>query len=121
MTTQGFHLKKQSKKSKAQQQISKNSVLKSIVHVIEHNNLQFYMAYLWWTMRAKLFLRTILISKVNFSFMFNLNLKINLKLNFKFISNSVSFENHSKILLISIFYFKLTLKGFLVLFPILKI
>ena len=73
MATQGYHLKKQSEKSKAQQQISKNSVLKSIVHVIEHNNLQFYMAYLWWTMRAKLFLRTILTSKVNFSFMFNLN------------------------------------------------
>ena len=40
---------------------------------------------IWWPMRAKLFLWTIRTSKVNFTFMFNLNLKINLKLNFKFI------------------------------------
>ena len=42
-----------------------------------------------WTMvahKGKLFLWTILISKLNFTFMFNLNFKINLNLNFKFIS-----------------------------------
>ena len=70
----------------------------------------------WWPMRAKLFLRTILILKVNFTFMFNLNLKINLKLNFKFISNSVSFENQFKFHFISVFYFKLTSKAFLLYF-----
>ena len=34
----------------------------------------------WWPMRAKLLLWTILISKANFTLMFNFNFKINLKL-----------------------------------------
>ena len=47
----------------------------------------------WWPIRAKLFLWTNFVLKVNFSFLFDLNFKINLKFNFKFISISISFEN----------------------------
>ena len=64
---------------------------------------------LWWTIKAKLFLRTILISKVNFFFMFYLNLKLNLK----FISNSVSYRNQFKFHFILVFNFKLTSKAIL--------
>ena len=64
---------------------------------------------LWWTIKAKLFLRTILISKVNYFFMFYLNLKLNLK----FISNSVSYRNQFKFHFILVFNFKLTSKAIL--------
>lgn len=72
-----------------------------------------------WTMvahKGKLFLWTILISKLNFTFMFNLNFKINLKLEFKFIPSSISFKNQFKFYFISVFYFKLTSKALLFCF-----
>ena len=76
---------------------------------------------LWWLKRAKLFLWTILILKVSFTFMFNLNFKIYLKPNFKFISTSISFENQFKFYFIPFFYFKFPSKGFLFYFLFYKI
>ena len=63
-----------------------------------------------------MFLSTILISKVNSTFMSNFNFKIYLKLNFKFISISISVENQFKFFFIPVFYFEATSKGFLFYF-----
>ena len=72
---------------------------------------------IWWPMRTKLFLWTIFLSKVSFTFMFNLNFKTKFKVyfNFFFIWKSVWVLFHFS------FLFQSYLESVSVLFPVLKI